>query len=129
MERLCAHIMMTQSDEPNLWKVYARHMTKIYHYQSRISINHGYGSRTNQWQLGKSHDEGNMPQYRYLVCQKDKNDIDKWILSLYLDPIKHYHTQWKRNQMSLEASSMRESTTTPILQPIAKICPTEGYRR
>ena len=104
-------------------KVNAWRMTKIYHYQSSTSTNHGYGICTDQCQLRKSHDEGNMPQYKHLMCQRDKTDIVKWILSMYSGSIKHHHTKWKRNQMSLKAFYIRESMTTPILQPIVKTCP------
>ena len=105
----------------NYNKVNAWRMTKIYHYQSSTSTNHGYGIRTDQCQLRKSHDE--MPQYTHLMCQRDKTNIVKWILSMYSGSIKHHHTKWKRNQMSLKAFYIRESMTTPILQPIIKTCP------
>ena len=91
--------------------------------------NHEYGGRIDQWQIGKSDDEGNMPQYKYQVCQIDKTDIVKSILSLYSGLIKHHHTKWEINQMSLKASFIRENMTITILQPIVKTCLNEDYRR
>ena len=70
-----------------------------------------------------------MPQYRHLACPKDEIDIINRILSPYSGSAKHHQTKQKRNQMSLEASSIRDSTITPIFQPIVKTYPTGDCQR
>lgn len=39
--------------------------------------NHEYRGHIDQWLLGKLKDEGNMTQYKHLVCQRDRTDIIK----------------------------------------------------